>query len=46
MKVKDIMTTDLKTSMPDTTVAKAGHLMRDGDCGFLPRSMMECSSAL
>jgi CBS domain-containing protein len=36
MKVKDIMTTDLKTCTPDTTVAEAGALMWDGDCGFLP----------
>ncbi len=36
MKVKDIMTTDVKTCTPDTTVAEATHLMWDGDCGFLP----------
>ena len=36
MKVKDIMTTDLKTCTPDTTVAEAAQLMWDGDCGFLP----------
>lgn len=36
MKVKDIMTTDVKTCTPDTTVAEAAHLMWDGDCGFLP----------
>lgn len=36
MKVKDIMTTDLKTCTPDTTVAEAAHLMWDGDCGILP----------
>jgi CBS domain-containing protein len=36
MKVKDIMTTDLKTCAPDTTVAEAAHLMWDGDCGILP----------
>ena len=36
MKVKDIMTTDLKTCSPDTTVAEAAHLMWDGDCGILP----------
>jgi CBS domain-containing protein len=36
MKVKDVMTTDLKTCTPDTTVAEAAHLMWDGDCGILP----------
>lgn len=36
MKVKAIMTTDVKTCTPDTTVAEAAHLMWDGDCGFLP----------
>ena len=36
MKVKDIMTTDLKTCTPDTTVAEAAHLMWDRDCGILP----------
>jgi CBS domain-containing protein len=36
MKVKDMMTTDLKTCTPDTTVAEAAQLMWDGDCGILP----------
>ena len=36
MKVKDLMTTDLKTCTPDTTVAEAAHLMWEGDCGILP----------
>jgi CBS domain-containing protein len=36
MKVKDCMTTDVKTCSPDTTVAEAAHLMWDGDCGILP----------
>jgi CBS domain-containing protein len=36
MKVKDIMTTDVKTCTPETTVAEAAHLMWDGDCGILP----------
>ena len=36
MKVKDIMTTDLKTCTPDTTVAEAAHLMWEGDFGILP----------
>ena len=36
MKVKNIMTTDVKTCAPDTTVAEAAHLMWQGDCGFLP----------
>ncbi len=36
MKVKDVMTTDVKTCTPDTTLAEAACLMWDGDCGFLP----------
>jgi CBS domain-containing protein len=36
MKVKDLMTTDVKTCSPDTTVAEAAHLMWEGDCGVLP----------
>lgn len=36
MKVKDVMTTEVKTCTPDTTVAEAGHLMWEGDCGILP----------
>ena len=36
MKVKDIMTTDIKTCTPDTTLAEAAHMMWDGDCGILP----------
>lgn len=36
MKVKDIMTTDLKACGPDTTVAEAAHLLWEGDCGVLP----------
>jgi CBS domain-containing protein len=36
MKVKDVMTTDVKTCTPDTTVAEAARLMWDGDCGILP----------
>ena len=36
MKVKDVMTTDVRTCTPDTTLAEAGRLMWDGDCGILP----------
>jgi CBS domain-containing protein len=36
MKVKDLMTTDVKTCSPDTTLAAAAHLMWEGDCGILP----------
>jgi CBS domain-containing protein len=36
MKVKDLMTTDVKVCTPDTTVAEAAHLMWEGDCGILP----------
>jgi len=36
MKVKDVMTADVRTCTPDTTLAEAGRLMWDGDCGILP----------
>lgn len=36
MKVKDIMTRDVKSCSPDTTVAEAAHLMWEADCGILP----------
>jgi len=36
MKIKDIMTADVRTCTPDTTVAEAAQLMWDGDCGILP----------
>jgi CBS domain-containing protein len=36
MKVRDLMTTDLKTCSPDTTVAEAAQLLWEGDCGILP----------
>ena len=36
MKVKDIMTTDVRTCTPAASVADAAHLMWDGDCGILP----------
>ena len=36
MRVKDIMTTDVRTCTPDTTVAEAARLMWEGDCGILP----------
>ena len=36
MKVKDIMTTDVRTCTPDMTLAEAAHQMWDGDCGILP----------
>ncbi len=36
MKVKDLMSTDVRTCTPDTTVAEAAHLMREADCGLLP----------
>lgn len=36
MKVKEIMTTEVRTCSPDTTVAEAAGLMWDGDCGILP----------
>jgi CBS domain-containing protein len=36
MKVKDLMTTDVRTCASDTTVAEAARLMWEGDCGILP----------
>jgi CBS domain-containing protein len=36
MKVKDVMTTDLETCTPETTVAAAAQKMWEGDCGILP----------
>ena len=36
MKIKHLMTTDVKTCTSDTTVAQAAHLMWEGDCGILP----------
>jgi CBS domain-containing protein len=36
VKVKDIMTTDVRICTPDTTVAEAAPMMWDGDCGILP----------
>jgi CBS domain-containing protein len=36
MKVKEIMTADVVTCTPATTVADAAHLMWDADCGILP----------
>jgi CBS domain-containing protein len=45
MKVKDIMTTELKTCTPDTTVAEAAHLMWDATAASCPSSTMACWSA-
>jgi CBS domain-containing protein len=36
MKIKDIMTTDVRTCSPGTNLAAAAALMLDGDCGVLP----------
>ena len=35
MKVKEIMTREPKVASPETTLAAAGALMLDGDCGIL-----------
>ena len=32
MKVKDIMTTDVRTCTPDITLAAAANVMWEGDC--------------
>jgi len=36
MKIKDIMTTDVRSCSPGTNLAAAAALMLDGDCGILP----------
>jgi CBS domain-containing protein len=36
MKIKDIMTTEVRTCSPSTNIAAAAALMLDGDCGILP----------
>ncbi|HEY7187092.1 MAG TPA: CBS domain-containing protein [Vicinamibacterales bacterium] len=36
MKVKDLMSTDVRTCTPETTVAEGARLMREADCGMLP----------
>ena len=36
MKIKDIMTTEVRTCTPDTNLAAAAALMLEGDCGILP----------
>jgi CBS domain-containing protein len=36
MKVKDVMTRDVRSCTPDTDLAAAAALMLDGDCGLLP----------
>ena len=36
MKIKDIMTTEVRTCTPGTSLAAAAVLMLDGDCGVLP----------
>jgi len=36
MKVRDLMTTDVKSCSPETNLAAAAALMRTGDCGALP----------
>lgn len=36
MKIKDIMTTDVRICSPGTNLAAAAALMLDGDCGILP----------
>jgi len=36
MKIKEIMTTQVKTASRDTTLATAAHLLWGADCGILP----------
>ena len=36
MKIKDVMTTEVRTCSPGTNLAAAAALMLDGDCGILP----------
>lgn len=36
MRVRDVMTTDVRCCSPDTPLPEVARLMRDGDCGALP----------
>jgi CBS domain-containing protein len=36
MKVKDLMTTDVKRCSPETNLAEAARIMWEGDCGAVP----------
>jgi CBS domain-containing protein len=36
MKVKDLMTTDVKRCNPETNLAEAARIMWEGDCGAVP----------
>jgi CBS domain-containing protein len=36
MKVKDLMTTDVKRCSPETNLASAARIMWEGDCGAVP----------
>jgi len=36
MKVKELMTTDVKRCSPDTNLAAAARIMWEGDCGAVP----------
>ena len=36
MKVKDLMTTDVKRCSPDTNLAAAAKIMWEADCGAVP----------
>lgn len=36
MKIREIMTTDVRACTPDTNLASVAALMLDGDCGILP----------
>jgi CBS domain-containing protein len=36
MKVKDLMTTDVKRCSPETNLAAAARIMWEGDCGAVP----------
>ena len=36
MKIKDVMTSDVRTCSSDSNLASAAALMLDGDCGILP----------
>jgi CBS domain-containing protein len=36
MKVKEVMTSNVQTCMPETSLATAAMMMRENDCGVLP----------
>lgn len=36
MRLRDLMTTDVRTCAPDTPVSEVARIMEEADCGFVP----------